>query len=210
MFDFSGVVVPEDQFLRHGLRVGRRALSVAEKLNCVRRLRARGVRRVSAGSLVRPTRTPRTANPAALFSPPTPMPGVMYTALTLNPADLQRANAACVRRLSASISASKTDGRETLDRSMTEAQERMWPAWCNRGSIAESSAPSATSGGMKTMRAGWDSTSWCLAFDPALTGARSARSRANWRRYSGPTLPGRMARIGRAAWRYRPSQVGDS
>lgn len=127
MFDFSGDVVLEDQFLRDGLQIEQRVFSVAEKLGFIRALESCGVRRIQVGSFVHPKLVPQMANTDELFASLTRKPGVTYTALILNMAGLGRAIAARVTHLSASISASETHSRKNLNKPIAEAQEQIQP-----------------------------------------------------------------------------------
>lgn len=127
MFDFSGDVLVEDEFLRDGLQNESRLLSLDDKLSFVRGLEAAGVRRIQLGSFVNPARVPQMADTDALFSAVERKPDVTYTALVLNKAGLERALAAGVPHLSISVSASDSHSRSNVGKPVDEALAHMVP-----------------------------------------------------------------------------------
>lgn len=127
MYNLSGDVLIEDEFLRDGLQNEKRLFSLAEKLALIAALEQAGVRRIQLGSFVHPKWVPQMADTDALFDAVTPKPGVTYSALVLNQAGLDRALAVGVRHLSISISASETHSRKNTNRSVAEARAAIAP-----------------------------------------------------------------------------------
>lgn len=127
MYELSGDVLIEDEFLRDGLQNEKRLFSIAEKLEFVSGLEKAGVQRIQLGSFVHPKWVPQMADTDALFDALTPKAGVTYSALVLNKAGLDRALAVGVRHLSISISASETHSRKNTNRSVAEARTAIVP-----------------------------------------------------------------------------------
>lgn len=127
MFEFDGNVLIEDEFLRDGLQNEKRLFSIDEKLGFLAALEAAGIRRIQVGSFVHPKWVPQMADTDALFERITPKPGVVYTALVLNKAGLDRALAVGVRHLSISVSASETHSKKNTNRSVDEARAAIAP-----------------------------------------------------------------------------------
>ncbi|SFC20663.1 hydroxymethylglutaryl-CoA lyase [Tropicimonas isoalkanivorans] len=128
MYDFEGDVLIEDEFLRDGLQNEKRLFSLDEKLGFVAALESAGVRRIQLGSFVHPKWVPQMADTDELFSRIDPKAGVVYSALVLNKAGLERALAVGVRHLSISVSASETHSRKNTNRSVDEARAAIVPA----------------------------------------------------------------------------------
>ena len=127
MFEFTGEVLIEDEFLRDGLQNEKRLFSVEEKLDFLRALEDAGVRRIQVGSFVHPEWVPQMADTDALFAAITPKPGVVYSALVLNKAGLVRALAVGVKHLSISVSASETHSMKNTKRRVDEARAAIAP-----------------------------------------------------------------------------------
>ncbi|RYH07944.1 hydroxymethylglutaryl-CoA lyase [Tropicimonas sp. IMCC6043] len=127
MFDFHGDVLIEDEFLRDGLQNESRLFSIDEKLGFLAALEAAGLRRIQVGSFVHPKRVPQMADTDALFERIEPQPGIVYTALVLNRAGLERALAVGVKHLSISVSASETHSRKNTNKSVDEARAAIVP-----------------------------------------------------------------------------------
>lgn len=127
MFEFSGDVLIEDEFLRDGLQKEERLFSLDEKLRFLGHLEAAGVRRIQVGSFVHPRWVPQMADTDALFEQIDPRPGVVYSALVLNGTGLDRALAVGVRHLSISVSASETHSRQNTNRSVDEGLAHIVP-----------------------------------------------------------------------------------
>lgn len=127
MFDFSGDVLIEDEFLRDGLQNETRPFSVDEKLRFLAALEAAGLRRIQVGAFVHPERVPQMADTDALCERLTRKPGVTYTALVLNGAGLDRALAVGLEHLSISVSASETHSRKNTNRGVEAARSAILP-----------------------------------------------------------------------------------
>lgn len=120
-------VLIEDEALRDGLQIEKRLFSVEEKLHFVEAIAGAGVRRIQVGSFVHPKWVPQMANTDEVFAALKPRPGIVYSALVLNMAGLERALAAKVRHLSISVSASETHSRKNTNKSVAEALEGIRP-----------------------------------------------------------------------------------
>lgn len=127
MYDFAGNVLIEDEFLRDGLQNESLLLSIDEKLGFLTALEDAGLRRIQVGSFVHPKWVPQMADTDELFSRIRPRPGVVYSALVLNRAGLDRALAVGVRHLSISVSASETHSQKNTNRSVDEALAAIVP-----------------------------------------------------------------------------------
>lgn len=127
MFDFTGDVLIEDEFLRDGLQIEKRLFSIKEKLGFLQALEDSGVRRIQIGSFVHPKWVPQMADTDALFEAITPKPGIVYSALVLNRAGLDRAMAVGVKHLSLSVSASETHSKKNTNRSVGEGRAAIAP-----------------------------------------------------------------------------------
>jgi len=127
MYDLTGEVIVEDEFLRDGLQNEKRLFSVEEKLAFLTALEEAGCRRIQIGSFVHPEWVPTMANTDELFTHVARKPGVIYTALILNKAGLDRALAVDVRHLSISVSASETHSRKNTNRGVDEGRARIAP-----------------------------------------------------------------------------------
>lgn len=127
MFDFEGPVLIEDEFLRDGLQNEKRLFTVDEKLDFLSAIEAAGVRRIQVGSFVHPNWVPQMADTDELFDRIRPKPGVVYSALVLNKAGLDRAMAAGVTHLSISVSASETHSMKNTNKTVDEARAAIVP-----------------------------------------------------------------------------------
>jgi len=127
MLELVPEVLIEDEALRDGLQIEKRLFSVEEKLHFIAAIAAAGVHRIQVGSFVHPKWVPQMANTDAVFAALTPIPGVVFSALILNMAGLERALAARVQHLSISVSASETHSRKNTNKSVDEALEGITP-----------------------------------------------------------------------------------
>jgi hydroxymethylglutaryl-CoA lyase len=127
MLGLSGEVLIEDEFLRDGLQNQNRLFSIEEKLRFLAAIEAAGVRRIQVGSFVHPKWVPQMADTDALYSRITQKSGVVYSALVLNRAGLERALGVGVRHLSISVSASETHSQKNTNRSVDEARAAIRP-----------------------------------------------------------------------------------
>ncbi|WP_319530213.1 hydroxymethylglutaryl-CoA lyase [uncultured Cohaesibacter sp.] len=127
MYECDGQVLIEDEFLRDGLQNEKRLFSIEEKLGFLNDLEQAGVKRIQLGSFVHPKWVPQMANTDELFASLTPKDGVIYTALVLNGAGLDRALAVGVKHLSISVSASETHSQKNTNRSVDEGRAKIAP-----------------------------------------------------------------------------------
>jgi hydroxymethylglutaryl-CoA lyase len=127
MFNLTGDVLIEDEFLRDGLQNESRLFSVGEKLRFISNLESCGVRRIQVGSFVHPKWVPQMASTDEVFAALQPSNGVVHTALVLNMAGLVRALAVRVRHLSISISASEAHSQKNTNKTVSEAQTHIKP-----------------------------------------------------------------------------------
>lgn len=127
MLNLIDSVLIEEESLRDGLQIEKRAFSVEEKLHFIRGMEACGVRRIQVGSFVHPKWVPQMANTDELFAAIEPKAGVTYTALVLNERGLDRAIAAGVKHLSMSISASEVHSLKNTNRTLEQARARIAP-----------------------------------------------------------------------------------
>lgn len=127
MYNLSGTVLIEDEFLRDGLQNEKRIFSIEEKLGFISDLEDAGVRRIQCGSFVHPKWVPTMADTDALFDQITPKEGTVYTALILNKAGLDRALNVGVKHLSMSVSASETHSKKNLNRTVADARAALMP-----------------------------------------------------------------------------------
>jgi hydroxymethylglutaryl-CoA lyase len=127
MFNIKGDVLIEDEFLRDGLQNEKRLFSIEEKLGFLADLEAAGVRRIQVGSFVHPKWVPQMADTDELFTRIEPKNGVVYSALVLNKAGLDRALAVGVKHLSISVSASETHSMKNTNKTVDEARAAIVP-----------------------------------------------------------------------------------
>ncbi len=114
-------VVIEEQGLRDGLQSEPTALPTARKLEIVDALVAAGLARIQLCSFVHPKRVPQMADAEALCAALERRPGVIYSGLVLNLKGVERAAAAGLDHVAASVSASDTHSRRNTGRSLAEA-----------------------------------------------------------------------------------------
>jgi hydroxymethylglutaryl-CoA lyase len=117
-------VTIEEQGLRDGLQSEKATVPTARKLELVEALVDAGIRRLQVCSFVHPERVPQMADAEAVCAGLVPHPGVLYSGLVLNRRGVERAAAAGLRHVAASISASDTHSRKNTGMSLDEAQSR--------------------------------------------------------------------------------------
>jgi hydroxymethylglutaryl-CoA lyase len=127
MLDMPKSILIEDEALRDGLQNEARAFSLDEKLSLIAAIADAGVRRIQVGSFVHPKWTPQMADTDALFAALPARANVVYSALVLNRAGLDRALKAGVKHLSISVSASETHSRKNANKSTDEALADILP-----------------------------------------------------------------------------------
>ena len=117
-------VVIEEQGLRDGLQSEQTLVPTAKKLELVDALVDAGVRRIQVVSFVNPKRIPQMADAEALCAELKQRPGVIYSGLVLNARGIERAAAAGLKHVSASISASDTHSRKNANVALVEARRQ--------------------------------------------------------------------------------------
>jgi hydroxymethylglutaryl-CoA lyase len=124
MTQYPSRVVIEEQGLRDGLQNEARLLPITKKLELIDALVDAGVRRIQVVSFVNPKRIPQMADAEKLCAALKERPGVIYSALVLNARGIERAAAAGMKHVAASISASDTHSRKNANASLVEARSQ--------------------------------------------------------------------------------------
>jgi len=118
---YPSEVIIEEQGLRDGLQSESTLISTEQKLAAIDRLVGAGLRRIQVASFVNPKLVPQMADAEALVAQLDRKQGVVYSALVLNVRGLDRAAAAGLDHVSASISASDAHSRRNANKSLPEA-----------------------------------------------------------------------------------------
>jgi hydroxymethylglutaryl-CoA lyase len=118
-------VVIEEQGLRDGLQSEQAIVPTAKKLELIDALADAGMRRVQVVSFVNPRLIPQMADAEALCAGLQERPGVIFSALVLNAGGIERAAAAGLNHVSASISASDTHSRKNANVSLADARRQL-------------------------------------------------------------------------------------
>jgi len=114
----------EEQGPRDGFQSERKVVPTERKLEIIDALADAGVTRIQVCSFVHPTRVPQMADAEAVCRGLRRRPGVVYSGLVLNLKGVERAVAAGLEHVAASISASDTHSRKNTGMSLGEAQGR--------------------------------------------------------------------------------------
>ena len=117
-------VVIEEQGLRDGLQSEKKAVPTERKLELVDELVDAGLTRIQVCSFVHPKYVPQMADAEAVCAGLNRRPGVVYSGLVLNQRGVERAVAAGLDHVAASISASNTHSTKNAGMSLEEAQTR--------------------------------------------------------------------------------------
>jgi hydroxymethylglutaryl-CoA lyase len=116
-------IVIEEQGLRDGFQSEAKVVPTDRKLELIDRLVGAGLRRIQVCSFVHPKRVPQMADAEAVCAGLKRRRGVVYSGLVLNLKGVERAVAAGLDHVAASISASDTHSRKNTGKSLEEAQE---------------------------------------------------------------------------------------
>lgn len=120
---------PHAQLIEVGLRDGLQnqpvTLPTAVKLEAVAGLIEAGLRQIQVASFVHPQKVPQMADAEALCAGLPRRAGVTYSALVLNPKGVERAVAAGIGRVDASLSASEEHSRRNAGFGIAEARGRL-------------------------------------------------------------------------------------
>jgi hydroxymethylglutaryl-CoA lyase len=114
----------EEQGLRDGLQTESAAVPTEHKLEIIDALLAAGLTRIQVCSFVHPKRVPQMADAEALCARLPERADVVFSGLVLNLKGVERAIAAGLEHVGASISASDTHSRKNAGVSLEEAQSR--------------------------------------------------------------------------------------
>ena len=117
-------IVIEEQGLRDGLQSETIIVPTARKLELVDELVDAGLKRIQVCSFVHPKRVPQMADAEAMCAGLNRRPDVIYSGLVLNLKGVERAIAAGLDHVGASISASDTHSRKNTGMSLDEAHGR--------------------------------------------------------------------------------------
>jgi hydroxymethylglutaryl-CoA lyase len=126
MTPYPTKVMIEEQGLRDGLQSEQTIVPTAQKLELISALVDAGVRRVQVVSFVNPRLIPQMADAEALCAGlQKKRPGIIFSALVLNARGIERAAAAGMKHVSASISASDTHSRKNANVSLVDARRQL-------------------------------------------------------------------------------------
>jgi len=124
MTDLPFHVVIEEQGPRDGLQSEKTVVPTEKKLELIEAVIEAGVKRVQVTSFVHPRLIPQMADAEAVCAGLKERPGVIFSGLVLNTKGIERAAAAGLSHVSASISASDTHSRKNANASLPEARQR--------------------------------------------------------------------------------------
>ncbi len=117
-------VVIEEQGLRDGLQSERAFLPTEKKLALIGALVDAGLKRIQVTSFVSPKLIPQMADAEQVCAGLPRVDGVVFSGLVLNVKGMERAAAAGLTHVAASISASDTHSRKNANASLAEARQR--------------------------------------------------------------------------------------
>jgi hydroxymethylglutaryl-CoA lyase len=124
MTAFPPSAVIEEQGLRDGLQSEKAFVPTEKKLALIDAIVAAGVKRIQVTSFVNPKLIPQMADAEQLCAGLRKVDGVVYSGLVLNVKGMERAAAAGLTHVAASISASDTHSRKNANVSLAEARRR--------------------------------------------------------------------------------------
>ena len=114
----------EEQGLRDGLQTEAVVMPTERKLEIIAALLDAGLRRIQVCSFVHPKRVPQMADAEAICARLPDRTDVVFSGLVLNLKGVERAVAAGLSHVAASISASDTHSRKNAGVSLNDAQQR--------------------------------------------------------------------------------------
>jgi hydroxymethylglutaryl-CoA lyase len=114
-----------EQVLRDGLQKENKRVPTSKKVAILDALIDAGLKHIEVTSFVHPGKVPQTADAEALCRQLKPLTGVVYSALVLNPKGLERAAAAGIHHVSASLSASDSHSRRNAGVGLGEARRNI-------------------------------------------------------------------------------------
>lgn len=108
--------------MRDGLqRETKVIIPTEQKVNMIHQLVKAGLKQIQVCSFVHPKQVPQMADAEALCQQLTPYEGVAYSGLVLNLKGLERAQAAGLKHIDMSVSASDSHSRKNANRSLAES-----------------------------------------------------------------------------------------
>lgn len=119
-------VVIEEQGLRDGLQGENGVVPLEQKLEIINRLIAAGVKRIQVTSFVHPKRVPQMADAEEVCANLPASDDVLFSGLVLNVKGVQRAAAAGLKHIAASISASDTHSRKNANLPLADARKQFY------------------------------------------------------------------------------------
>ena len=125
MTPYPANVIIEEQGMRDGLQSEHTIVPTAKKLELINALVDAGLQRVQVASFVNPRLIPQMADAEKLCAGLQERPGVIFSALVLNARGIERATAAGLKHVSASISASDTHSRKNANVSLVDARRQL-------------------------------------------------------------------------------------
>jgi hydroxymethylglutaryl-CoA lyase len=117
-------VVIEEQGLRDGLQNEKSSVPTEKKLELIRTIVDAGVRRIQVTSFVHPKHVPSMADAEPVCKGLEHRDGILFTGLVLNTRGIERAAAAGLKHVAASISASDTHSRKNSNADLPTARKR--------------------------------------------------------------------------------------
>lgn len=123
MINYPKKVVIEEQGLRDGLQSEKALVPKEKKLELIQAVVEAGVKRVQVTSFVHPKLVPQMADAEDVCRGLQHTPGVIFSGLVLNTKGIERAAAAGLQHVGASISASDTHSRKNANASLAEARK---------------------------------------------------------------------------------------
>lgn len=115
-------IIIEEQGVRDGFQSEQTVVPTERKLEIIDALADAGISRIQVCSFVHPKYVPQMADAEAVCKGLSRRPGVVYSGLVLNLKGVERAAAAGLDHVAASISASDTHSRKNTGKSLLEAQ----------------------------------------------------------------------------------------
>jgi len=123
MINYPKTVVIEEQGLRDGLQSEKALVPKEKKLELIQAVVEAGVKRVQVTSFVHPKLVPQMADAEDVCRGLPHIPGIIFSGLVLNTKGVERAAAAGLKHVGASISASDTHSRKNANASLAEARK---------------------------------------------------------------------------------------
>lgn len=117
-------VVIDEQGLRDGFQTEKALVPLEQKIEIINRLIASGLKRIQVTSFMHPKRVPQMADAEEICANLPVSDDVLFSGLVLNVKGVQRAAAAGLKHIAASISASDTHSRKNANLPLADARKR--------------------------------------------------------------------------------------